>query len=141
MNIRFEMKDHNRVANNLRRFASESPQVTDGVVGDWSKDMRYMLKAKPYPPKLPNQRYIRTGRLANSWRAFRVKLGEWTIANDARSPRTSELYASRVVGDNRGLNQHHLFRGRWWIARQEIENFAGDLTRRLSRALIKFWGR
>lgn len=137
MNITF--KNFDRVANTMRYMAAKQPEITDPVMADWVKDMRYALKAEPYPPKRPGQRYVRTGRLANSWAAEQVKPGVWRIVNNARSPITNELYAARVVGDAKGQGQGPYFINRWWKAIDILNGFTGDLTERLSKALVRYW--
>ena len=109
--LRFELTiiGQNAVTNRLRTAAAKAP----GAVGDatyrWAQDVRGKLKSTPYPPKRPGQRYVRTGRLANSWRAERVSQSRTVITNSA-------AYSGYVVGNSRGERQAWFHRGRWWLS-------------------------
>lgn len=135
MSISMEFKGYNRVSNGLRLLASEmAGEVVDPVLGEWTKDMRYALKAEPYPPKRPGQTYVRTGQLANRWRAEQVKPGVWRI-NNAAVGKNGREYAQFVVGEQ----QAWMHQGRWWLAREIVEGYAGDLTERLADKLVEYW--
>lgn len=130
------MRGVNRVRNNLRRLASDMDKITDRELGDWTRNEARKLKAEPYPPRLPHQRYVRTGRLANSWKVVKIKDKVWKVVNEAQSPLTGEKYAARVVGDERGQGQGPLFIKRWWRARDIIERDVNVLTKSLSKKLM-----
>ena len=59
----------------LRSASAKAPGVMDEISYRWAQNVRAKLKSTPYPPKRPGQRYVRTGRLANSWRAERKGKG------------------------------------------------------------------
>lgn len=133
MSIAMEFKGYNRVDNMLRLLASEmASEIVDPVLGDWTKDVRYNLKAEPYPPKRPKQTYVRTGLLANSWSAEQVAPGKWRINNSAN-------YSQFVVGDAQGHGQAWMHQGRWWLAREVVDGYTDDLTQRLSKDLEDYW--
>jgi len=139
MSISMEFKGYNRVANMLRLLASEmASEVVDPVLGEWTKDVRYDLKAEPYPPKRPKQIYVRTGQIANRWRAEQVKPGVWRIVNDAVD-KYGRFYAFRVVGDAQGDGQAWMHEGRWWLVREVVDGYTDDLTQRLSKDLEDYW--
>lgn len=134
-----ELTGFQRVGNRLRALASDmDEEIVDPIMEDWVKDMRHTLKGKPYPAKRQGQRYIRTGRLANSWRTQHVKSGVWGIINQATGNH-GQKYAFRVVGDNKGDNQAWMHKGRWWLAYDAISGYIPDLRRRLTKALESYW--
>ena len=133
LTVDLDIKAYNRVRNDLRRKVIESPQVADRVTRQWALNTRQVLKQTPYPPKRPNQRYVRTGRLANSWKVVKQGTAQYQITNSAAN--RGRLYAGYVVG----LNQAWMHKGRWWIARdivaQEIPNLTRALTEELTRGI------
>lgn len=124
----------NRVRNNLRRLVNFHPDVTTPVMKEWGQETRKTLKGTRYPPKRPGQKYVRTGRLASSWRA-EVNRGAVSIFNTAKQPRQARLYAGYVVGDD----QAWMHKGRWWQARDIIQKQIPKLTDALTRTLEKIW--
>ena len=128
--LRFELTiiGQNAVTNRLRTAAAKAP----GAVGDaayrWAQDVRGKLKSTPYPPKRPGQRYVRTGRLANSWRAERVSQSRTVITNSA-------AYSGYVVGNSRGERQAWFHRGRWWRARDVIAESRPELKASVLREM------
>lgn len=126
--IAFSIKGTNRVRNQLRRAASDFKTVTDRVIGEWARGLRRLLKSYPYPPMRPGQKYVRTGLLANSWSAQRIKVGSWTVANSAG-------YATWVVGNAKGVGQAWMHKGRWWTAAAVFEENRRALVRALTEAL------
>src|SRR5688500_13208236 len=109
-----------RIRNSLRTMAARTPHVVDGAMSEWAKETRGELKSTPYPPapipKKGRKPYRRTGRLANSWFAQRIRMSEWVIGNRAKARRRS--YASYVIGDKQG-KQAKVHQGRWWKATEE----------------------
>lgn len=136
MNVDIKITGVNRIENKLRGLISNMPDIVDGDVADWSRDMARLLKGTPYPSKRPGQNYVRTGQLANRWRVSRQKSASYNILNDARG-RRGRLYAGYVVGS--GGDQAWMHAGRWWIARDVINGFSGDLTRRMVRRINLYW--
>jgi hypothetical protein len=135
-----ELRGYNRVANNLRRLASDMDKELDPVVGTWTRWTRSRLKGRAYPPKPPRSTYVRTGQLANRWRVEKQGPSRHAIMNDAKGPR-GQLYATHVVGDGMGENQAWMHRGRWWIARDVIEEEIPALRNALSTAIKNVWER
>jgi len=137
--IDFKIIGYQRVGNALRMLASTHPEVIEDTLGEWAQDIRHELKSMPYPPKRPNQKYIRTGRLANSWNVKKDKPGQVSIQNSARGDR-GQFYGPYVVGDADGADsQAWMHEGRWWLAADVIGDFMGDLTRRMSRDITSWW--
>ena len=122
----FEMRGTNRVRNQLRTLAAVDPDITDPVLGNHARSERRRLKSTPYPAKLPGQKYVRTGNLANRFSARRVKKGVWRVENSA-------TYSVWVI--KRGMQNRQYHRGRWWTMEDILEDGMPDLTRDLSHAL------
>ena len=120
MQITITIDQAGTVNASLRRFGLgvKSELATLGYVA--LDNARTILKV--YPPKLPNQRYIRTGWLGRSWRIASARAaGAWTLANNARQPRATASYSKWVVGNARGAQQAGIHRNRWKIARVVVE--------------------
>lgn len=126
--IRFQLIiiGQNAVTNKLRTTAAKAPHAMGDITYRWAQGVRAKLKSTPYPPKRPGQRYVRTGRLANSWSAVRMSQSTVRIANSAG-------YSGYVVGKK----QAWFHRGRWWTAQSVIEQSAPELK----AAAIKELGR
>jgi hypothetical protein len=153
--LSFEFRGTNRVANVLRKFASQFPEIVDKPMGAWAQRSRGVLKSTPYPKKNTERwrgrwasdkqrRYVmaairrgdirvpyqRTGGLANRWSAARIKPGLWTIKNSAP-------YAIWVVSQD---DQHKIFhKGRWWIAYNELGKLTIHLVRDISAEIGREW--
>ena len=110
---------YTRVANNLRAAAAAS-ENTGRITMAWARETRRVLKGTPYPPRLPFQRYVRTGRLANSWRVVGSGKNGASIQNNATGP-AGQVYPVYVIGDAQGKSQAGIHKNRWWIARNVIE--------------------
>jgi hypothetical protein len=128
-----------RVRNSLRQMVARAPQIVDETMGEWAKETRADLKGTRYPapplPKKGRKPYRRTGRLANSWFAKRIKIGQWAIGNRAQAK--GRGYASYVIGDESGKHgkQAWMHKRRWWKATEEIKRRIGKLRRRINDAL------
>lgn len=131
----FSMDVHgfNRVANNLRTLAAEMPELSAAVAYDWAQETRLILKTTKYPAKRYKQKYKRTGRLANSWRAARLPNGA-TILNTAH--RRGRFYSRYVVGNAKGAGQAWMHKGRWWKAREIVDENIPSFTKKLTAALV-----
>lgn len=123
--INIEIKGFNRVQNKMRKFAATMPRNVQQVIHKWGQKTRAKLKGWPYPPRRPRQKYVRTGNLANSWKAVDTRHGV-SIDNTA-------TYARYVVGDN----QAWMHKGRWWQARPLIEDSIPALTLELTKEIEK----
>jgi len=128
--IRFELTviGQNAVENALRRTAAQAPRRMQNVTYDWAQRhvVRHLV-VKPYPPKRPGQKYKRTYRLQARWHA-EPQGNSVLIAN--RQP-----YAGYVVGDTRGKGQVWFHKGRWWIARDVIQEARPELKRMVEQEL------
>lgn len=124
--IQIDMAGYNRVMNQLRAMASAHPRKTNPIIGAHARQQRAKLKGRPYPHKLPNQKYIRTGELANRWEAIQVKPGVWRISNRRRG-------VVAVVKKGFQNRKYHL--GRWWTVEDVLAEDMPQLTRNLTAML------
>ena len=108
----------------LRSASAKAPGVMDEISYRWAQNVRAKLKSTPYPPKRPGQRYVRTGLLANSWRAERKGKGRAVIINSAS-------YSGYVVGKK----QAWMHRGRWWLGRNVLMESAPELETAAKREI------
>jgi len=108
----------------LRSASAKAPGVMDEISYRWAQNVRAKLKSTPYPPKRPGQRYVRTGRLANSWRAERKGKGRAVIINSAG-------YSGYVVGKKQAWTH----RGRWWLGRNVLMESAPELETAAKREI------
>ena len=95
-------------------------------VAQFSERMVKTLTAEPYPPKLPNQQYVRTLLLKNSFRQARLDVARHVIQNTAPKRRF-------VIGNQ----QAAIHEGRWWKMREIIERDLEDLSKALGRAYVE----
>lgn len=114
----------------LRNAATKAPRVMDEATYRWGQSVRAKLKSTPYPPKRANQRYVRTGRLASSWRAERQGQGKVLIANSA-------TYSGYVVGGGPRNRQAWMHVGRWWKGEDVVRENMPELARALIGVLEK----
>lgn len=133
MSFNLKITGATRVANRLRTAAAKMPRTVDAVVKPWGQQMRATLKATKYPRKRPNQKYIRTGKLGNSWSSRSTRPGQIAIRNSAP-------YAIYVIGDQYGKRQAWMHAGRWWIARSIIDEHAPELVTKLTAAIKRDLG-
>lgn len=149
VSIDYEIKGYNRVANALRKLASEYKQEIDQTIGEFAKDQRVTLKGYGYPSQTNNPQpfktdrqrrfffwalengviqvpYPRTGTLANSWRTRQNGWADWVVEN-------STAYGVLVVGRGKQAKYHQ---GNWWVAEDVIEENVPELTERLSEELV-----
>lgn len=129
-----DIQGYNRVANNLRGAVASIPGKAADVTYRWAQNTRLVLKTTPYPPRRFLQRYKRTGRLANSWRVARLPSGA-RIYNTAH--KRGRFYSRYVVGNARGDGQAWMHKGRWWKAREKVDEQAPALRRLLAAAVVE----
>ena len=128
----------NRLMNSLRSIAASNPEIGDEPVRQFSQEMRLTLKKTKYPAKLPDQKYVRTGRLANSWKVQgQGPPARYEVINTARNPKSGRLYAGWVVG----VNQAPIHKGRWWIAVEVVKEHSPKLVKMLNDIYSKLWGK
>jgi hypothetical protein len=132
-NVSIKVTGSARVANKFRAMAGKSKN-TDPVTKAWAEKTRLKLRAKKYPPKRPGQKYKRTGRLGTSWKKRKAGKNTWAIINDASFK--GRTYARYVVGDSKGNRQAWMHSGRWWVARDVIEENIPELRTELVKYIV-----
>lgn len=126
LDVTFETKAYNRVRNQLRRLASDRPDITEPVMERHAKMQSAMFRSKPYPPKRAGQKYQRTFQLQRRFLAQRRGREAWSVIN--RTP-----YAAWVI--KKGMQNRAYHKGRWWIFEDEMEKSMPDLTKALAAEL------
>ena len=119
----------NRALSNLTRFGKRTAAEADPIFQRWGEDSRDRFRATPYPPELPNQRYVRTGRLGRSWQHNRLGQSHLVIRNAASDK--GRIYSRYVVGWDTGKGQARIHQGRWWLSRTEILKMVPPLVEKL----------
>lgn len=126
------MQGSNRVRNQLRTWAAKNPEITDPVIRAHANNERIILKATPYPARRPNQRYRRTGRLANSFAVERIKKASYAVINTRPG-------AGWVI--KKGFQNREFHVNRWWTMEDEMAKRMPMLTQDLSEAIEDEWRR
>lgn len=123
--IHFELRVSGQTAvqNALRTAAATGRKRMVNVTYQWAEQNVMAQFRRAYPPPRPGQTYRRTGNLGRGW-AIRINQGSVTIHN-------AMPYAGYVVGDAKGAGQAWMHRGRWWVARDAI-----DEARPLLKAMV-----
>lgn len=134
MDVKLDQAAYNRVLRKLKRLINANREFLQPIGTDWAKAVETKLRYKAYPPKRPEQTYIRTGRLAKQWRVIVGNL-KWTFTNTRQSK--GKFIASWVVGDSDGQNQAWMHKSRWWIAKDEVYKDVPKLKADLSAVLTK----
>lgn len=94
----------------------------DKALGEFADDRRDALEKEPYPPPVPNQRYIRTYRLKYGYYVQKPRKMVRVISNRAASQ--GGLYGGYVVGQQ----QAYMHQGRWYQALDIVEQGLPDLA-------------
>lgn len=115
--VELEWEGAREVARALRDVARAIPSLIDRILYRWGQESRAGLKSTPYPPRRAT-RYVRTGQLANRWKAELLAPGVLAIVNRAQA--RGRRYASYVIGDEQG-RQAYMHTGIWWTGRGQIE--------------------
>jgi len=93
-------------------------------------------RVKIYPPPRPKQKYVRTYNLRESWSSSDYQGKGYRIKNDAK--RHGRYYGLWVVGDSHGDRQAWMHAGRWFIARDVVQEEVDKLPPEISK-YITVW--
>ena len=126
MPVSYEVRGLDDIMKRVNALDGVRKKGADKIIGAHARREAARLRRKRYPPKLPNQQYIRTGRLGRSFFSFR-RGGAYGVRNDTP-------YGIWVIW--RG-SQAPIHAGRWWTFQREIESKVKDLKRKLSTLLKK----
>lgn len=135
-----EVRGADRIQRNAGRLSSRMLRILDPVTALWVRGMRQRLASRAYPPGRPGQTYVRTGTLRNSWSDRKRSDSEYSIINDASQ--RGRMYPIYVLGNGEtGGGQAGVHRGRWWIAREKVEDELPTLTTPLTLGIVQEWER
>lgn len=95
-------------------------------------------RMKMYPPKLPGQKYKRTGRFKRSWKKKKMP-GGFQIVNLAA--KKGRKYSGYVVGDSVGKGQAKIHQGRWKNFYEVLESYMKYLRFRFDERIKTYLGR
>ena len=112
----------------IRKLRTVDFQEAANQFGDrYRKAFRKHLKNKPYPPELPNQRYVRTGLLGSSYRTRKLSESSFRVWN-------STPYAVWVIGKRifEAPSQAAIHRGRWFTIQDEQVKFFDEEGQKLA---------
>lgn len=102
---------------------------TDKVLGNFVSTVARENRSQKYPPELPNQRYVRTGRFGRGWTSGRIAQNRHYIDNTASA--RGRLYARYVVGNSEGGGQARIHQGRWRVFRKDLDARLPKLVKEL----------
>lgn len=112
----------NRVANKFRRLASQNKEILDPTVKGYVVSVRKHLDRKKYPPKLLNQKYVRSGLLGSSYSTRKIRASFHVIRNSRKG-------AKYVIDES---NQAEIHQGRWYTIQGEERKLRPQLTEALT---------
>ncbi len=127
------------IENSTRFFRGVSPMIDGEVRKAYQEHGDYVLRQElagrdKYPPERPGQRYVRTGRLGDSW--TKRQYGRYHVTFSNKTP-----YAQYVVGDSEGRKQAWMHAGRWWLALERIQRANDRLIERIAAGIEAAWRR
>ena len=105
----------------------------DKELGRWADTEREMLAKTPYPPTLPNQRYVRTYQLKHGYRVQKPRKMV-RIINNVASGKSGE-YGGYVVGQQ----QAYMHMGRWYVAFELVEADVPALIDKIGDAGVRIF--
>lgn len=127
-----------RIGKNLGELAAGNAALYDGTMTRWAEKTRDALEATLYPPKRPEQRYVRTYTLKHSFGTYRQRPGRHVVQNTATQ--RGRTYASFVIGTGRpkgkGQTRGHR-QNNWWLMRNKIEDRIPELAEDIAKDLAK----
>lgn len=127
-------------ATNALRILDRIERQTVPVAANWlyaqfGRNTARYLQRRPYAPKRPNQRYVRTGRFGRAWSSGRS--GNTGVKITNRAQQNGRIYPGYVVGDGAGQNQAGVHRGRWDVYRDVVDKEARDNRKELELELAR----
>lgn len=122
------VKGMGRLTNQFRAIVEFSNKSADNIMGEHVTDEAGRLRRKPYPPMLPGQKYVRTYRFGQAFKAEQVRPLHWQVVNRVKSLRYGRPYAVWVA--KKGM-QAQIHQNRWWTADDELEDNLPKLNDKL----------
>lgn len=115
-NITIQVKNAKLVAKGLANIRAEIPRISASTIEKAAKGI--VKEMRNYPPERPGQKYVRTGRLRDSWKIKMLSTGVTVTGNPVHKGRA---YGRYVVGDGSGAGQAYMHVGRWLLFRDVVE--------------------
>jgi hypothetical protein len=108
----------------------------DFSVADFAENAADTLRNTPYPPELPKQKYRRTGNFGKAWKAEKLSKARWKVVN-AVTDRRGRTYPGYVAGraPDDQTTQAWMHSGRWWLARDVVDQLENDLNDAIVKAI------
>ena len=132
MGASVEVTGTNRVIRGLGKLGKFAP-FADRIMLRWTRGVVRKLQATPYPPTLPNQKYIRTGTLKRSFGYKKISRARYNITNTAQQ--RGRFYPQYVIG----TKQAKIHQGRWWLMRDVANQELPKLVRRMGAQVKDIW--
>ena len=119
------------VRKGLENLRADIPKVSIERVGESADSIIEIMKK--YPRKLPNQKYVRTYKLQNSWK--KKKLTGFGFAIEADPVQKGRHYGKYVVGNSYGEEQAGIHAGRWKLFYEVVMKEGDKLVKNIDRAI------
>jgi len=132
--IIYDFSEMDRISNFWSRLQNRSQLIrakTKRIVADLQTKIHKTVRI--YPPPLPNQKYVRTYKLQNSWQMGEIEDAgteiKATVFSDGSARGRYGEYAQYVMHEK---YQAQIHRGRWQTTDTIAEKYAGQLTEELT---------
>ena len=131
----------------LGKFAEDFPRIAFETGQTAFKKTREPLldELRIYPPKLPNQKYIRTFKLRRGWKVFiqRINPKSFAIVVSNNVDYTSFVVGSLAIAESVADSfQADIHRGRWKLAtitvQEQFHEFLIEYDKQLEKQLGQF---
>lgn len=112
MKVNFYIVGKERLDRQLENLKNFTKKQADPVFRKYASGQADKLKAKAYPPMLPNQKYRRTMKLKNSFGFRKLGPSNYAVTNNREG-------AKWVI--KRGMQNRRYHLGRWWTMEDELQ--------------------
>jgi hypothetical protein len=131
--MRITVTGDKELVRRLDAFNVKVQDVMDKALNDSLGDLvtTRLYGMENYVPKPPQSKYVRTGTLGAGWGLERPERNRFWIVN-------AVAYRKYVVGDRDKRGQAWMHRGRWWLARERIEEAIPDAIDKTAAAIRRF---
>ena len=122
-----EIKGLDKLLKKIGKLDRVGQHGANDIIKKHTRSEAERLRKRKYPPKLPNQKYVRTGRLGRSFTPFQRGASVFGVRNDTP-------YGVWVIWRGAQVSIHA---GRWWTFQREVENNVRKLRAALDKCLKK----
>lgn len=132
--LSIQIKNAKLVRKGLQDLEAEVPKI--GAQQIFQAIQRAKKKVTTYPPELPDQQYVRTGRYGRGWKIRRQpgagrKIPGYSLIG--RAEQRGRRYERYVGGDAYGQRQAQIHADRWVLVRDAIEQEVDGLPARIEK--------